>query len=466
MRRLHLTMIWLVLLLGLSACELALPTPLPAAMPESTPTAVATASAVVTPPTETPASSPTPLSPADMLWLANPADGNVRLIDPISGSVAVIIPTGMQPEQVVVGEGAAWALDRAADRVLRINLEDFAIEAMVLIPQGETGRLAVGAGYVWVTITERPSTNVLLPGEEYHEKGGVVRIDPQTGWVNGYAAVGPVADLSVSRGVLWTLGRGEFEAPLNRVDPASLKSVEIKLSGVPDWQLGDSLTASDNSLWVFSQSYGRLYRFSFDGKLYAELSLGQHKPIGPATLRPANRWLWLASPWGSVLQVDTGNNQVAATTDLGVAFSDILWSGEAAWAVSALEGKVFRFDPVSRGVLQQVEIGDRVLPTQPVTATPIIRAFLPCEDAPYSRLQVGDKARTQKEPGVPQRLRKEPGTEFERIAWIQPGETVLILEGPACVDGWVWWKVETLTGGYTGWAAEGDETEYWLFPAN
>lgn len=458
---------WLpvILLLGLGGCQLVLPTPLPT--PTSEPTQTATAEVVqATEPlaSDTPQPTATPLAPADMLWLANPADGNVRLIDPISGAVAVIIPTGMQPEVVVVGEGAAWALDRQGDRVLRIDLTDFRIEAMILVPQGETNGIEVGAGYVWVGITERPSTNILLPGEEYHAAGGVVRIDPHLNQVTGYAAVGPVVDMKQSRGVLWTLARGQIETVLQRVDPSTLKFGPLDLAGMPEWQTDDCLEATDDSLWVYSQGYGRLYRFSFEGKLYAEVELGQRRPIGPAALQAGDRWVWLAAPWGSVVQVDAYNNQAIGEVSLGVPLSGVSWAGGAAWAVSALSGKAFRIDPLRHSASAPVAVGDPVLPTPVVTATAIIRASKPCEDAPYSRLAVGDYARTLKEPGLPQRLREEAGQEQERIGWIQPGERVLIQEGPACVDGWVWWKVETLTGGYVGWGAEGDEDEYWLIP--
>ena len=111
-----------------------------------------------------------------------------------------------------------------------------------------------------------------------------------------------------------------------------------------------------------------------------------------------------------------------------------------------------------------MDTGPQLSPTPVLTATPIQRATRPCEDGPYSRLFLDERAHTLKEPAVPQRLHKEPGKETERAGWIQPGEHVRVLEGPACADGWVWWKVETLNGGYIGWATEGDEENYWLIP--
>ncbi len=469
MRRIRLLPLCIVLLL--TACRLELPG-VPAIASQAAPIAAspaAVASATPTetpiPPTETTIPTPTPLQPEGLLWVANPADGNLRLIEPVTGSVAVIIPTGMQPEQVVVGQGAAWALDKAANRLLRISLADYSIQAVIPIPQGQTDALAVGEGYVWVAITERPATNILLPSEEYRPAGGVLRIDPATSQINGYAATGPAADLAAGEGALWVLGRGTVETPLKKVDPVTLKSEPIELSGTPDWLLDDSLAVTPDSLWLYSQAFGKLYRASLGGRLYAEIALGQRKPIGPAHLKAFRGALWLASPWGSLVRIDSGANLIAGEVNLGAPISGLGESGGMLWAVSQQAGLAFRIDPLSGQVTGQAELGEKVRPTPVLTPTPILRAYLPCPDAPYSRLEVGDEAYTLKEPPLPQRLHIEPGQEKERVGWIQPGEHVRVLEGPACFERQVWWKVKALTGGWTGWAAEGDQDDYWLIPA-
>ncbi len=453
--------------LALSACSLSLPGALSAATtpvePGVSPTAAEAASATPAP-TETSLPSPTPLLPAGMLWLANPRDGNLRVIEPGSGSTAVIIPTGMQPDQVVVGEGAAWALDRGADKVLRVNLTTFEIEALIPIPQGRTDLLRVGEGFVWVAITERPASNILLPSEDFKPEGGVLRIDPHTNQVTGYTASGPVLDMTAGEGALWILGQAQIETPLIRVDPSTLQAEALHVEGTSDWQMEDSLAVTPDSLWLFSQSNGKLYRASHTGHLYGEIVLGQHKPLGAAHLLALRGMLWLGSPWGSLIAIDPGDNSIRSETPLQVSISELASSAGMLWAVSALEGQVYRVDAVTGEVSAQVEIGPRLDPTPMLTATPIQRASRPCEDGPYSRLAIGEQAHTLKEPPLPQRLHKEPGKETERAGWIQPGEHVRILEGPMCADGWVWWKVETLSGGYQGWANEGDEQDYWLIP--
>ena len=81
----------------------------------------------------------------------------------------------------------------------------------------------------------------------------------------------------------------------------------------------------------------------------------------------------------------------------------------------------------------------------------------------YTQLLPGVWA--QVAPGDPNRVRAEPSKSAEVIGQLYPGTASLVIEGPVCVDGLVYWKVEnsTIPGG-SGWTAEGDGKEYWLEP--
>ncbi|MEJ5312853.1 MULTISPECIES: SH3 domain-containing protein [Anaerolinea] len=462
-----------VLLSGLTACSQANPlsamlmTPV---MPVESPVVdlqpspeVETGSGATPFPSPSPTPSPTP-SPMEWVWTANSISGDLLVIDPASNSIAVIIPTGHQPDIIAPGEGAVWALDRTTDQVLRFNQTTYQMEAVISIPQGETTALACGEGGVWVGIEERPLTSVLRPYEEYIPNGGVIRIDPGTSQVNGYAEVGSVIRLTTGLGYVWAITRNTVDTPLYRINPQTLQRDEISLHGTHDWLLEDAIFADDESLWMFSQGFARLYRMNPEGRLYSIFSLRQQKPIGYADLRSAYGSLWLATPWGDILQFDPSTGAERSRTSLRVPLQSITAAAGSIWVHAPADGAVYRLDAQNGEVQARIETGEKLPPTPVVTATPIQRATRPCEDAPYSRLQVGMRAFTLKEPDLPQRLHKEPGKESERVGWIQPGETVTILEGPTCAEGWVWWKVRTERGGYTGWAAEGDENEYFLNP--
>ena len=53
------------------------------------------------------------------------------------------------------------------------------------------------------------------------------------------------------------------------------------------------------------------------------------------------------------------------------------------------------------------------------------------------------------------------GTDGAVIGQIQPGENVLVIDGPECANGYTWWKVRSVAG-LEGWTIEGDKDGYWL----
>jgi serine/threonine protein kinase len=88
----------------------------------------------------------------------------------------------------------------------------------------------------------------------------------------------------------------------------------------------------------------------------------------------------------------------------------------------------------------------------------------PCVGVYPSRLHVGDKAFISYDPPLPNRVRTQPNTDADVVGFLQPGEQMIILDGPVCSNQWIWWRVRSLGTGMTGWTAEGDATNYWLVP--
>ncbi len=81
------------------------------------------------------------------------------------------------------------------------------------------------------------------------------------------------------------------------------------------------------------------------------------------------------------------------------------------------------------------------------------------------RIQLGDPTATVQQGGVPNRLRAEPTTLAEIVGEAQPGTGFnAILAGPACNEGFVWWRVDY--GGIVAWTVEssGSTREYYLEP--
>lgn len=82
----------------------------------------------------------------------------------------------------------------------------------------------------------------------------------------------------------------------------------------------------------------------------------------------------------------------------------------------------------------------------------------PAGDAPEPQLVVGMWARLTS--NIPSRLRRDPGTGGEEIAQIQPIDIVTVVDGPRCVDGFNWFRVDL--NGLVGWTAEGSGSDYFI----
>jgi hypothetical protein len=66
-------------------------------------------------------------------------------------------------------------------------------------------------------------------------------------------------------------------------------------------------------------------------------------------------------------------------------------------------------------------------------------------------------------PGLPNRLRTGPGTDYDTISQIPATGIFTVLSGPQCgPEGWSYWRVQY--GSTIGWTAEGDGATYWLEP--
>ena len=84
-----------------------------------------------------------------------------------------------------------------------------------------------------------------------------------------------------------------------------------------------------------------------------------------------------------------------------------------------------------------------------------------CPGAPDITLKPGDWTQVSVNPPLPSRIRSQPGSSGEVIGQAQPGENVLVVDGPRCDNGYTWWYVHS-PDGLEGWAAEGDAAGYWL----
>lgn len=85
-----------------------------------------------------------------------------------------------------------------------------------------------------------------------------------------------------------------------------------------------------------------------------------------------------------------------------------------------------------------------------------------CRDSYGFDFQIGDTVRVTEYPAQRNRVRVDPSQNAEGRGWLNPGEEVLIIGGPRCADGWIWWEVQSPSQNLRGWTAGGNGAEFWL----
>jgi DNA-binding beta-propeller fold protein YncE len=472
MKRIFLILAGFFLLLN-TGCSLLeeqfpLPTHVPTiALPTDAPIKILPAARVSQTSTPMPAIALTPtrlaLSPMPV-WVSSPIDQVVLRIDPLSNSIAAVVAVDGNPEMVEVGLGAVWALDRMNNQVFRIEPNTNQVTAVIPLPSGKANALAVGSGFVWVGMTGKINLAALSPqqGDEILPPSWVLAIDPESNRLREDFAVQPVNRLAVSGKKLWVLSRGVIDTPIQIIDLENRQGLAVPLRNAPDWLPADALAVDAENLWLLSTAYGKIFHATTDGQIQAAVNLEASMPTGYPDLLLTSSGLWAATPWGTVLRIDPETNRVKGRVDLGLPLTQLIDGQDSIWVLSQQAGMLFRIDIDQNVVTAQIATGTQVQPTVVPSPTPRIVIWKPCPDAPLSRLKVGITAYVTTDPPVGNRVREEPNREAEILGVIKAGASMKIIEGPACSDGWVWWRMQNAN--YEGWTAEGDQSAYWLIP--
>lgn len=420
------------------------------------------------PVTATSTYAPTPTLAPDMpLWITNPVDHTILQVDPTTNRIAHVIETQGRPEVSVTGAGAVWVLDRENDWVLRVDPRKKEVTAVIRIPDGDAETLAANEQSVWVGVAGRINWDAVLPGQkDLWPSGYIFRIDPNTNELaERVHSEYPVSNLAVEGNTLWVVSKDSVGTMLQRMDLQTKELTPVSLTHLPEWYLLDDITVGGD-LWFYSQAYSKIFRARVESpassRVFAAIDLAQREPVGYADLLFSHHGLWAATTWGSVLHIDPHTNHLLGQVDLDLPLSSLLVSADSVWAFSQQAGQLFRVDPTIHQVTATIETGSQVQPTVVPSPTPRVVIWQPCPNSPTSRLKVGDLAYVNKEPPLANRIREEPNREAETIGYIGPGASMEIIEGPACEEGWVWWKIRNAN--VEGWTAEGDQETYWLVP--
>lgn len=348
--------------------------------------------------------------------------------------------------------------------MLRIDPSRNQVTAAIALPPGTPTAIAAGSGSVWVGLTGRIDLNEQTPGQEGEvlPPGAVVQIDPQNNKIKGQFPAQPVSQLIVQGNLLWVLSSSVIDNPLQVFDLETKQGMVVPLRNGPEWLPVDAIAVNEEHLWLYSAAYGKIFHADPSGQIRSAVSLEERQPVGHADLLAAESGLWAITTWGTVLHIDPNTNHILGQIDLNAPLTRLIAAPGAVWVLSQQTAAVFRIDPANTGITAQIATGSLLAAT--VVPTPTARMVLskPCPDAATSRLKIGDIAYVTKDPPLPNRIREEPNVDSEIMGLINPGGGMEILDGPACSNGWVWWKVKNAD--YEGWTPEGDLETYWLIP--
>ncbi len=451
-------------------------TPLPASPTSPLTTIVPTDTPIPT--VVLPTATPYP-SGLNLAWVINDYDRTLVAIDPLSQRVIHTVPITGLPVDVAIGEGAVWALEsvgNARSNVVRIDPVSNQFAVRIPITTGEALSITTGYGSVWVGVAGDFAMNPAPGGGvEFSKEGTLIRIDPASNQIVETFKLNALAgDLLIEDQVLWILARRASYSYLNKIDmdtrvvytiPESILSVEYIHKFEHFLKFGVWL-------WMTPQETDAHYVFrinSFNGKVDTSVSVGTSDQDSPVQITSDGDSIWVALRSGKVVKIDPMSKSVTATIQTEAKhLSDIFYTSGYIWAAATGESMLFQIDPNSSEVIHHYITGNIPPPTPTPTITPTPNPsllWMLCNEAFPTNLRVGINAIVNQNPSIPNRVRIEPNNESVIIGYIQPGETVEILAGPVCNNGWVWWNIISLQSGLTGWTSEGNGVDYWLIPA-
>ncbi len=479
-RYIPLALAMLILISFATGCSLVSPPeapPAPVFIPKQDTPAPA-ASATLSAPTEAnpvaidagatesaPTPEPLPL-PENWLWTVNNADHNLLRVDLQDGHVNVSLPLKGKLGPVIAGEGAVWLAQSLVEDeryLLRIDPVTIEVTASIPIRQGEITSLAAGEGAVWAGIRETTTDG--------SNAGGVLRIDPTSNEVNVYLPRSAIAaELALYDHSLWVLEWNAVFSTIDRLEPGSLRvtSLPVDLSTATTVQQFKQISIHNTGIWATSVTEMAPFIYRMDpqtGSVAATIRVGESPEDYPMSILASEDAVWVALASGKLVHVNPNSGGIDGQVQIKRGIGPMHAVAGSLWVENQAEAELYQVNPLTHQVVAIISTGSRPIPTPTRTPRPKPGTEV-CQGDYPSRLSVGAKAYVTEDPPLPNRVRAEPNVRADILGEIGPGESMLIIGGPLCIDGWVWWQVRADKDSIEGWTSEGKKGEYWLVPVD
>jgi DNA-binding SARP family transcriptional activator/ABC-type transport system substrate-binding protein len=226
------------------------------------------------------------------LWVTDPANGRVLVLDPATFRIEDQIRLGRDPTGVVASANGVWVTDPGSGKVYEINPGSDTVVATVAVATTPLA-IATGPGGLWVADAS---------------DGVLTRIDPERASVAGVIDVGqPITDVAAGTGAVWVTSAGS--GLLIGIDPQAGRVTQtVAIGNGPA-----SVQVINGAVWVANPPDNTLSRFEPASGVIRKLTVSD-----PTGLAAAAGALWVASGAPAALsRVDPAVVTITSTIGLG-----------------------------------------------------------------------------------------------------------------------------------------------------
>jgi hypothetical protein len=461
----------------LAACSPAVQQPVPSVPPTAPPVAAvpsATETPTVVQQAPVTVQATKEMNYPNAVWFTSTVDKVLVRIDPKTHQLVgrISLPGRIGPVMYV--DGDVWAvqtLDKTGTNLLKIDPTSFAVKNTIPIEYGTVTSMLSAAGSLWLGIAEPAGDAQARTPDEFRTAGGIARVDPESNTVSAYQHLDSAPyDLQVSGNTLWSLQQQEITSVFGRTDMQTLQgdTLPAATDSMDSVYRFSHFAITSDSIWAISSDQRSRYFYRLDptsAKIVSTYEAGPAQDDTPTDLAVDGTAVWLALANGRVLKIDPASGQKIAELATKPGLTRIFFGPGGVWTVSETEGLAFHIDQDAVSLISTVRVGNKPLPT--ATPAPRELEIQVCNSNYPTRLEAGANATVAEEPPIPNRVRESADKNSKILGELQPGESVILLEGPTCAGGWIWWRVQSnARTDLVGWTSEGDESGYWLVPEN
>jgi hypothetical protein len=403
-------------------------------------------------------------------WFANPDDRAVLGVNPQNQQIMTKILTTFNPGLVTSFGDDVWVTQNVDEKItslLHLKRQSSAISDDIPIQYGQATSISAAGDYVWLTLQSPDSAAGEL-------KGGVVQVDINQQKLLRYIETrGYPLQVSATAQAAWVLVQDALTTHFERINPAngesSLIPPSVQSSG--DLQLFERFSIQSSGLWATPRQHTP-YVFQVDpqtGKIINIIKVGSTPAEHPIDITAGAQSVYAALQNNTILAIDPAAGTISTPVTINAQIDRLSIVDNTIWVWSHTAATAYQVDNHSNRILGSTQLGSTPIPTPtiPVYPTPSIMggSFKPCDGLDFeSNLRTGMKAIVNPDPPLPDRVRISASRTGKIVDIVNPNHWMDILEGPACVEGKVWWKVRTQNN-IIGWTMEGDGIDHWLLPA-